>query len=275
MQFQFDYAGRPFRFRSYSDADAIAKRMRKYRTFYEQDLLEYSLELLRLRGHRDGAILDVGANFGNHSTCWGALSGLHVVAIEANPGLTAILEENLRANASPDAVTVISGGAGATSGVGRMRLTGRAAGQWGLGSVETLAASPETGTNDATFEIHPVDEWLHRRGCAGLPVRILKVDVEGAEVDVLRGAERVLMTHHPEIFVETATIEARDALDRCLAPHGYSRLNRFCSTPTWHYTTIASAPLRWRLKGAAAAARLRWRMHKLRHSVTSRVRRAA
>jgi FkbM family methyltransferase len=272
MPFQFAYRGRVFRFRSYSDADAIARRMMKYGTFYEQDLLEYSLDLLDLCGHDDGQIVDVGANFGNHSTFWAALSGLRVISIEANPRLVPILTENLRANARHDVSTVVSGGAGFASGQGRMRLEGRAAGQWGLGSVEVIDAS---GRGEETFEIHPVEEWLKRSARAHLPVRLLKVDVEGAEVDVLRGAARLLRTDRPEILAEAATPEARQAIDDCLAPLGYSRLARFCSTPTWHYTTIRSAQVRWRLRAIGAAARLRWRLHKLRHSVVSRVRRAA
>lgn len=272
MPFQFAYRDRVFRFRSYSDADAITRRMTKYGTFYEPDLLEYSLDLLDLCGLDDGLIVDVGANFGNHSTFWAALSGLHVVSIEANARLVPILAENLRANARPDVSTLIAGGAGAASGQGRMRLEGRAAGQWGLGSVEVVGASDSA---EETFAIHTVEDWLQRSGRAGMPVRLLKVDVEGAEVDVLRGAARLLQTDRPEIFAEAATPDARQALDDCLAPLGYSRLARFCSTPTWHYTTIRSQQVRWRLRAIGAAARLRWRLHKLRHSVVSRVRRAA
>lgn len=271
MQFEFTYADRPFRFRTYSEKDAIACRMRKYGTFYEQDLLEYSLELLRAIDVRDGVVVDVGANFGNHSTCWSALSGLPVVSIEANPQLVPILTENLQNNASPQNSHVIAGGAGIESGQGRMRLTGRAAGQWGLGSVERVSSDDA----EETFAIETVTEWLSRTPFASRTVRMLKVDVEGAEVDVLNGAAEILNQHRPEIFVETATDEARSALDACLVPFGYTRLNRFCSTPTWHYTTIRHMPLRWQLRSQALAARLRWRLHKLRHSVVTRLRPAA
>ena len=272
MRFDFDYGGRTYRFRTYSDEDAIACRMRKYGTFYERDLLDYSKVLLNEIVPDDGLIVDIGANFGNHSVFWATQTDRHLVSIEANPELVPILTENLTGNADSERVTIVGGGAGETSARGRVKLSDRAPGQFGLAGVEVATVSEE---DDTTFEIHPVPKWLARNGLLGRHVRLMKIDVEGAEIAVLKGAEAILKADRPEIFAEAATIEERDALDNALKPFGYRRVKRFCSTPTWHFSTITNPAVLWKLRCIGTATRVRWRYERLRHSVTKRLRPAA
>ena len=59
-------------------------------------------------------------------------------------------------------------------------------------------------------------------------VDFLKVDVEGAQVLVLRGAERILSSHHPTIWFEHGARSAnaynttsRDIWDHLVVRHGY------------------------------------------------------
>ena len=52
-------------------------------------------------------------------------------------------------------------------------------------------------------------------------VSVVKVDVEGAEPAVLRGARRVLERWHPPILLEANDAAARDAQAAILAPLGY------------------------------------------------------
>lgn len=271
MHFKIAHAGREFELATYSAEDAIARRMRKYGTFYERDLLDYSLTLLASLPD-DGLIVDIGANFGNHSVFWSALSGREVVAIEANPELKPLLNENLSRNAV-SSYHVVAGGAGQAAGLGRMRLSSRAPDQYGLAGVEPdLNLSP---TEEGVFEIHTVPQWLERLHLETRPVRLLKIDVEGAEIPVLRGAWPILSRDRPEIFVEAATDAERTALDEELDAYGYRRVMRFCSTPTWHYSTLSNIWRRMRLQQQGTAARLRWRLQRLQHSVTSRLRPAA
>ncbi len=271
MQFGIEHEGRLYSFQTYSSADAISRRMRKYRTFYERDLLEYSRAILG-EAPPGGLVVDIGANLGNHSVFWGVHSARHVVSIEANPELTEILTSNLGNNVAASDFTVIAGGAGEYSTLGKVRLSSRAPDQFGLAGVDTDPGwSPdETGV----FEIHPLGVWLTRVGLSAEPVRLLKIDVEGAEIPVLCGAAPVLERDRPEIFAEAATRAERDALDAALSPWGYRRIKRFCSTPTWHYSTQPNALTRWRWRRLGDAARLQWRYAKLRHSLVSRLRRA-
>ncbi len=273
MQFDFEYASRNFRFRSYSHEDAIACRMRKYRTFYERDLLDYSQVLLNEFPKDDSLIVDVGANFGNHSVFWATVCDRHVVSIEANPQLIPILTENLSRNAQNHNVTIVAGGAGAISAWGRVKFSARAPDQFGLAGVELTDES--TRDEESTFEIHPIPEWLARKGLQGRPVRLLKIDVEGAEVDVLQGAAAILRSDQPEIFAEADTEAERAAIDKVLRPFGYRRIKRFCPTPTWHYSTNTSPQWIWKLRCIGTAMRARWRYERLRHSIKKRLRPAA
>ena len=272
MLFDVDQDGRTFQFRTYSAEDAISKRMRKYRSFYERDLLDYSLSILA-ELPPGGLVVDVGANFGNHAVYWGALSDRHVVAVEANPELTPFLEENLEANVGPGDFTLVAGGAGERATLARVRPSDRAPEQFGLAGVEER--SDLTLGDKGVFEVHPLGEWLALHGLADEPVRVLKIDVEGAEIAVINGAHSLLHRDSPEIFAEAATTAERDALDVALGPWGYRRVRRFCSTPTWHYSTQANPVTLWRWRRLGDAARLNWRYKKLRHSVVSRMRRAA
>lgn len=50
---------------------------------------------------------------------------------------------------------------------------------------------------------------------------VMKIDVEGAEMDVFRGAERVLTEAHPTIFLSTHSAELRENCKALLEDHGY------------------------------------------------------
>lgn len=271
MQYTIDQDGRTLTFRSYSADDAISRRMRKYNTFYERDLLDYSDSLLS-ELPAGGMVVDVGANFGNHSVYWGAVSERQVVAIEANPALTPFLEANLRNNVPDGRFTLIAGGAGERSAMGRVRPSDRAPDQFGLAGVEVVDSD---ASEKDLFEIHPLAVWLQRSGLGETPVRLLKIDVEGAEIAVVNGAIPILERDAPEIFAEASTRIEREALDIALAPWGYRRVRRFCSTPTWHYSTERNRLTLWRWRRLGDAARLGWRYVKLRHSIVSRMRRAS
>jgi FkbM family methyltransferase len=53
------------------------------------------------------------------------------------------------------------------------------------------------------------------------PPNILKIDVEGAEMDVLRGATRAIREFHPTIFLEIHGTQLHSDCKRFLLDHGY------------------------------------------------------
>ena len=55
----------------------------------------------------------------------------------------------------------------------------------------------------------------------GLPVDFIKIDTEGAEADVLRGAEWTILTHLPDLLVEIHSLDNLAFCQGILKSHGY------------------------------------------------------
>lgn len=171
----------------------------------------------------DSVVYDVGANRGYVALALLAkVQGLRVVAFEPNPGVLVKLTENLRLNGFADRALVLGLGLGerparvplfvAASDSASSLDDGRAA-RWGVGirgSVEV-----EVVTLDALVAAGRVSPPTH-----------IKVDTEGFEAQVLRGARDTLRTHRPALYLEIHA-DGRGTGDNCeailavLADHGY------------------------------------------------------
>lgn len=210
----------------------IARILERTGTFYELDLLLYVRHVLR--GRTDGLAIDVGANLGNHSVWFGRHCASEVLAIEPNPELQPILRRNLgRAEVR---ARVLDIGLGADDGTADLVMPEdeRDVGMVRLGD----------GGRDGDIVVRPLDAVLaEHREITGrdTPVRLIKIDVEGMEPDVLAGATRTLETDRPELFIEAATPDARETLVRHLRPLGYVDVAAFAVTPVIHFAPADSA----------------------------------
>ena len=164
----------------------------------------------------DGIFFDVGANMGVRSLL--PLSeGRKCVLFEPNPRLRCFTERVLERNRlSPYEVhnICLSNVVGTqsfflteSSYTSSLHRENAAA----FGPVEEVAVP--TTTLDAWCESHP--ELPHPS--------VIKIDVEGADYEVLVGAERVIKAAHPVILIELAWTPAeRQRSFDLLADHGYS-----------------------------------------------------
>ncbi len=116
--------------------------------------------------------LDVGANVGTY-TVFAASLGASVIAFEPAHDTAALLRENMALNGYHD-VEVVEAAVGAAEGA--VHFTA------GLDSVNRVDAHGGTSVSMVTL-----DSVMGDRTVAGM-----KVDVEGFEIDVLRGATRAL-----------------------------------------------------------------------------------
>jgi len=135
--------------------------------------------------------VDVGANFG-YFTLIGAKYAGRVFAFEPSPATYAHLQRNLHLNPAL-AAKVTSAMKGLAGQPGEMRLY-RPTHNPGTASLQPLSG-PDVVTE--IVQIDTLDRLLRQQ-----PVHFIKIDVEGAELDVLQGARSILHNQRPLILVE-------------------------------------------------------------------------
>jgi len=137
------------------------------------------------RGFRDAirpgmTAFDIGANVGAYSLLlgqWVGASGA-VYAFEPAPVAFDGLTRHIRLNALDPIVTPIRSAVGAAATTARL-VVGSTAGE------SRLAGSQDVGATTVDVAVTTIDEFCARRQ---LTPDFIKIDVEGAELDVLRGA---------------------------------------------------------------------------------------
>ncbi|HEV7649149.1 MAG TPA: FkbM family methyltransferase [Actinophytocola sp.] len=211
--------------------------------WYEEPFLEH----IRRRGRR-GVYVDAGAHLGTH-TAWFAIlcPSTHVHAIEPVTRFADQLDRLVEANALADHVTVHRVGVSDEPGTATNHLS--AEHQTGFDP----AGAPTA--RDETFPVTTLDELVHE------PVAVIKIDVEGMEDRVLRGATRILSTDRPSVYVEAWKRDQLRDIGRMLRPFGYRPTGRvFNSSPTYEFasTTVVhrvTGPARLAVNHASRAAR--------------------
>lgn len=169
----------------------LDEQLRRWDTSSERTMFR---EMKAVLGPGD-TVLDVGANFGLHSLIAGSVVGPQgrVYAFEPAPVNLRLLKRNIRLNALDDRVEVEPA---AISNVSSEFI------DFFVPSDEiavTASLKPHGAADSVRVRNHRLDDWA--QGRAVCP-KLVKIDVEGAEMDVLMGAEQVLRRHHPILLIE-------------------------------------------------------------------------
>lgn len=143
----------------------------------------------------DSVFVDVGANIGYFTVLAGlrihAGGSGRVIAVEPNLECCALIERNLVINWSMCDIDLHKVAVGAEKGAVWLSYpTDRAA------NARISVASDEAGKRGFRAPLEPLDALIPE----GLAVDILKIDVEGHELQVFKGAERVI-AQSPEIRI--------------------------------------------------------------------------
>ncbi|GHD18649.1 hypothetical protein GCM10007052_26220 [Halioglobus japonicus] len=159
--------------------------------FYEESLLKYTQDFVP----KDTLILDIGANVGNHTVFYAKYYGAkEVIPFEPNPAAYQTLIENCRLNR----LTNIN-----------LAYLGRVVSHLDLeyeishnpeGNLGGVAYSPREGQGSPSISI----DRIPIRDIVGL----IKVDVEGMELDVLKSAKKLIQRDSPVIVVEVTDATA-------------------------------------------------------------------
>lgn len=181
--------------------------------------------LLALATPGAGTFVDVGANLGTMAAPFAkARPDWRVIAVEAHRGVAAILAANA-ANNGCDRLEVVHAAAGPDRRIAAFpTLPLDAAANLGTSSFY------DRETPRLPVLMLPLDEL------APADTRLVKIDVEGLEPEVLAGAHRLIETVRPVFFVEAFHATARAAVLETFLRAGYAAY--------WFYAPwVTRAPL--------------------------------
>lgn len=184
------------------------KQMANYLTSGVDFVPEIKLIEPICRHLKKGVILDVGANTGLYVLLLRAYSSLPIIAYEPDPFLFKLLSETVRYNGIKNidtknlacadvrdeltfAMGINSSVVADTAGATRHQITGE--NNWDREALVSQAGNAIIKVPTVTL-----DEDL-----ADLPsVAMIKMDCEGYEYHILKGAKKLIERHHPYLFIE-------------------------------------------------------------------------
>ena len=144
--------------------------------------------------------VDIGANVGSYTVLASKVCGARTIAVEPDPNTARYLRRNIGLNGIQDKVKIVEAALGTAEG--KIPFT------VGLDTVNRVAYPEDT--NVRFVPMKTLDGILE-----GEIPRIIKIDVEGFEAEVFRGAEKTLA--HPKleaIITETLDYSVLDVLKR-------------------------------------------------------------
>ena len=173
-------------------------------------------------------MLDLGANLGRTSLTRVALGDVRTVyAAEPDPSnyralVYSVLDNRLAGLVVPDCIAIA--GATETRRLARSRFAGGHA----------LTRSPHRYAEDATIDVAVwrLDEWVHRLQIDAADICFVKVDVQGWECDVLRGAGDLLTAGQIawQLEIDPSRLARARSNVASLAALVESRFDRFVDT---------------------------------------------
>ena len=154
-------------------------------------------------------VLDIGANVGCHALPMARLVGAtgRVIAFEPMPWANARIRKNLSLNGQLGNVRVENIGLSDQA----CRATVHFRSSWKLTDGERSGEAAESA-EPCPVEFMRVDDYLAGNGIG--KVDLIKLDVDGYEFKVIRGAAGLLAAHHPLLVLELGDYTLRAAGDR-------------------------------------------------------------
>lgn len=182
-------------------------QLKYLRMSFDTDLTELASRYVS----EDSVVWDIGANCG--VLAFSSAVAKQIVAVEADPFLCSLIQDSMRLNGVP--IVLVSAAAFSKGGIAEFSIAQRGRASNHLSAVE---GSSQTGGERSRMLVPTItlDALLD----AALAPTLVKIDVEGAEVDVLRGAERLLNDIRPILYLEIVD-STRAECERILVGAGY------------------------------------------------------
>lgn len=197
---------------------AHVKQVNKTKKFLESDMLT-AIQKMNLAG----TAIDIGANVGNHVVFLGNFCDFNkIFAIEPNNDSINVLYDNIKNNDMDAEVVILEAAIGDVRGI------------CGITHKENSGQNKVTQGEDV--EMYTLDEIVGKY-MGRDEISLIKIDVEGFESKVLKGAELTIKRFKPEIFAE-AHGDPFELLKYFPKLEGgeYKIVKRYNNAPTYHFS---------------------------------------
>jgi len=179
-------------FLPYVNMDAIQSIILLSDNYFEIDMLEKIFTGYKdgkiAKDVKDGVVLDIGANIGNHTLYFAnELDVAKVISFEPVEETFWILNQNIKLNNLQEKVELHCEGVSNISGKAMV----------GTYDYQNIGATPLALKKDGDINLVSVDEFEFDN------VVFIKMDVEGMELNALKGAYKTIKRNHPYILVES------------------------------------------------------------------------
>ena len=195
-----------------ADTDYIQKKLHSERVPYELDMLKD----MQRRLSKGDSVLDIGANIGNHTLFLAVVAQCKVTAFEPNEALYGPLLKSIELNRLANRVSVRPVALGKVKGEGHFAKL----------VPENMGAQSIT-VGKGGIPISPLDSFKFSQ-----PIKAIKIDVEGMELDVLEGGVHRIQTDRPIIYVECQTEKEFRTIHDWFSKIDYGYWDTFNATPT-------------------------------------------
>jgi len=160
----------------------------------ENKMLNHSIRLMKkLKNSNDCVVFDVGANFGYLTLVWARSISKEgkVIAFEPNANVNKTLTKTIRANRLENTITLENYALGAEEKVIELFLDN---------TTSNVVQSENSGAT-AKVQMTSIDQYISKQGIERCD--LIKIDVDGIELDILNGSIETLKQFKPIYIVET------------------------------------------------------------------------
>jgi FkbM family methyltransferase len=234
---QLDFNRRQFLFTNIH-GDYIPSLIKTHASFYESAFLK----ALGCLHSSEGLVIDVGANIGNHAMYFAGVLGAEVIAIEPEPHNYFCLSLNALLNTKCSQIHCWNIACGKKEDRTTLEMQiDYNFGSWSAAHKATPNSTSGSFGNCVEVPVSTLDSVVNNNSL----VSILKIDVEGMEMDVLEGANRLISRHLPVIAVECFTYSVFTTISAFLRRYGYFPVQALNATPTFIFVSDQT-PHHWR-----------------------------
>lgn len=174
---------------------------------YEREVVDVFYEYAK----KSKFIYDIGANVGYYTLISAKAveknNGM-VYALEPLPGNLLLLQKNVDANLNRN-IKILDYAISDSTGTALFSNSEN-------NVANTLSVSSPTFKSNDSIQVKTItlDELVEKK--IGLPPDLLKIDVEGSELEALRGSEKVLKKYRPVIFLSTHNCHIPGVHKKCI-----------------------------------------------------------